>query len=113
MKQGVNKVTLIGYVGDSPRINETKEKNQVANFSLATHDFYRDKSGKEIQRTEWHRLVAWDKRAGFVKDYVKKGDPLYVEGKLRTSSYEDKEGVKRYSTEIFCDNVLFVSAKDK
>ncbi|MCF8377969.1 MAG: single-stranded DNA-binding protein [Bacteroidales bacterium] len=112
MKQGINKVTLVGYVGDNPRVNETKGNGLVANISLATNETYKDKDGKELQKTEWHRIVAWDKRAEILRDYVKKGDALYVEGKLKTLSYEDKEGVKRYSTEIFCDNFLFLSPKN-
>lgn len=113
MKNGINKVTLVGNVGDDPRVNETKEKLQVAHFSIATNEVYKDKEGKEIKKTEWHKVVAWEKKAELIKDYVKKGDPLYVEGKLRTSSWEDKEGVKRYSTEIVCDNFLFLSSTNR
>ena len=112
MKNGINKVTIVGNVGDDPRMNETKEKFQVANFSVATNEIYRDKEGHEIKKTEWHKVVAWDKKAELIRDYVKKGDPIYVEGKLRTSSWEDKEGVKRYSTEVICDNFLFLSSKN-
>lgn len=108
MKKGLNKVTLVGNVGDSPRINETKEKMLVANFSVATNDLYRDKEGKEHKTTEWHRIVAWDKKAEVIKTYIKKGDPIYIEGKLRTSSYDDKEGVKKYVTEVYCDDILFL-----
>ena len=112
MKNGVNKVTLIGNVGETPRINETKDNMVVASFSIATNENYRDKGGVEQKTTEWHRIVAWDKRAEVIRDYVKKGDPLYVEGRLRTSSYDDKEGVKRWKTEVYCDNFLFLSKKN-
>lgn len=109
MKFGINKVTVVGHVGDDPTMKQTREKSNMTYFSLATNDFYKDKEGNEIKKTEWHKVVAWDKRAELIKDYVKKGDPLYVEGKLRTSSWEDKEGVKHYSTEILCENFLFLS----
>ncbi|MCK4920750.1 MAG: single-stranded DNA-binding protein [Bacteroidales bacterium] len=112
MKQGINKVTLVGNVGDNPRINETKGNSIVANLSLATNESYKDKDGNKQESTEWHRIVAWDKRAEILRDYVKKGDSLYVEGKLKTSSYDDKDGIKRYSTEIWCENFLFLSPKN-
>lgn len=112
MKQGINKVTLVGNVGDSPRTVETKDNGLVSHISLATSENFKDKEGKEQKRTEWHRVVAWNKRAELFRDYVKKGDPLYVEGRLRTNSYDDKEGIKRYSTEIYCNNFLFLSQKN-
>ncbi len=112
MKNGINKVTLVGNVGDDPQVNTTNENGRVAKFSIATNEYFKDKEGKEIKKTEWHRVVAWNKKAELVKDYVKKGDPIYVEGKLHTSSWEDKEGVKKYSTEIVCDNFLFLSSKN-
>ena len=112
MKQGINKVTLVGKVGDNPRLTETKDNGLVAHISLATNENYKDKEGKEQKKTEWHKIVAWNKRAELMRDYVKKGDHLYVEGQLRTSSYDDKEGVKRYSTEIFCSNFLFLPQKN-
>lgn len=113
MKNGINKVTLVGNVGDAPRFNQLENKLMVANFSLATNDDYKDKEGKEVKKTEWHRITVFNKRAEAVKNYVKKGDTLYVEGKIQTSTYEDKEGVKRYSTEIICDNFLFLSPKNE
>ena len=112
MKNGINKVTLVGHVGENPKVNETKENGLVVHVSLATNESYKDKDGKEQKKTEWHRIVAWDKRAEIIRDYVKKGDPLYVEGKLKTHSYDDKAGIKRYSTEVFCDNFLFLSPKN-
>ena len=113
MKSGINKVTLVGNVGDEPKVNETKEKTKVAHFNLATSEYYKDKEGKEVQKTEWHRIIAWDKKAELIRDYVKKGDPLYIEGKLRTSSWEDKEGIKKYTTEVVCDNFLFLSSNNR
>ena len=111
MKNGINKVTLVGHVGEEPRFTQFKENGSVVNFSLATNETFTDKSGKETEKTEWHRIVAWNKQAEVINKYVKKGDPLYVEGKIHTASWEDKEGNKRYSTEIHCDNFLFLSSK--
>ncbi len=112
MKNGINKVTLVGYVGEAPQINQLENKQFVARFSLATNEEYKDKEGKEVKKTEWHRVMAWNKRAELIKNYVKKGDPLYIEGKIQTSSYEDKDGIKRYSTEILADNLMFLSSKN-
>jgi len=111
MKNGINKVTLVGNVGDAPKVNSNGEAVNFAQFSLATNESYTDKDGKAIKRTEWHRVVAFNKSAEIIKTYVKKGDPLYVEGKLRTNNWEDKEGVKHASTEIVCDNFLMLSTK--
>jgi single-strand DNA-binding protein len=112
MKNGINKVTLVGHVGETPRISQFKENGTVANFPIATNEYFTDKEGKEVQKTEWHRVVVWHKQAELIQKFVKKGDPLYVEGRIHTSSYEDKEGVKRFSTEIHCDNFLFLSQKE-
>jgi single-strand DNA-binding protein len=113
MKNGINKVTLVGNVGEAPRFNQLENKQAVAHFSLATSEDYTDKEGKEVKKTEWHRITVWNKRAEVVKNHVKKGDTLYVEGKIQTSSYDDKEGVKRYSTEIICDNFMFLSSRNE
>ncbi len=112
MRNTMNKVMLVGNVGDSPRINQISQDMVVANFPLATHEEYIDKDGKEVKKTEWHKIVAWNKRAEIVGKYVKKGDPLYIEGRLQTHTWEDKDGNKRYTTEIICDNFLFLSSKN-
>ena len=111
MKYGVNRVTLVGNVGEVPRVSERDGEAFVANFPLATNEVWRDKEGEEIRRTEWHRIVVWNKAADIVKQHVKKGDALYVEGKISTNSWDDKEGNKHYSTEIVCDNFLFLSSR--
>jgi len=113
MRKGINKVTLVGNVGDTPKVNTISENLKVARFPLATNEYYADKDGNEVQKTEWHTIVAWNKKAGVVESYVKKGDALYVEGKIQTSSWEDKDGNKRYSIEINCDDFLFLSSKNK
>jgi single-strand DNA-binding protein len=111
MKYGVNRVTLVGNVGEVPRVSERDGEAFVANFPLATNEVWRDKEGEEIRRTEWHRIVVWNKAADIVKQHVNKGDALYVEGKISTNSWDDKEGNKHYSTEIVCDNFLFLSPR--
>jgi single-strand DNA-binding protein len=111
MKNGINKVTLVGRVGEDPKMNDSNDSFKVVSFPLATNDTYKDKDGKEVVKTEWHRIAVWNKQAEIAKEYVKKGDPLYVEGKIRTSSWEDKDGIKRYSTEINCESFLFLGSK--
>ena len=112
MKNSINKVMLVGNVGDDPRFNQVNKDTMVANFPLATNEYYTDKEGKEVKKTEWHKVVVWNKRAEVVKKYIKKGDPLYVEGRLQTNAWEDKDGNKKYNTEIICDNFLFLSSKN-
>ena len=112
MKYGVNRVTLVGNVGEVPRVSEKEGEAFVANFPLATNEFYENKEGEEISKTEWHRIVVWNKAADIVKQHVKKGDALYVEGKITTNTWDDKEGNKHYSTEIVCDNFLFLSPRN-
>jgi len=112
MKYGVNRVTLVGNVGEGPRVSERDGEAFVANFPLATNEVWRDKEGEEVRRTEWHRIVVWNKAAEIVKQHVNKGDALYVEGKISTNSWDDKEGNKHYSTEIICDHFLFLSPRN-
>ena len=107
----VNKVILIGNLGRDPELRYTQGGSAVANFTVATNERWRDKDGNNQERTEWHRIVVWNKAADIVKQHVKKGDALYVEGKISTNSWDDKEGNKHYSTEIVCDNFLFLSPK--
>jgi len=111
MKNGINRVTLVGKVGESPRVSLRDGEAFVANFPLATNETYRDRDGQEVHRTEWHRIVVWNNLAEVASTHIKKGDPLYIEGKISTNSWEDKEGFKHYSTEIVCDNLLFLSTR--
>jgi len=113
MKYGINKVTLVGNVGDLPKVTEKDGEPIVANFPLATSEYYKDKDGEETQVTQWHRIKVWNKRAGVIQQYVKKGDALYIEGKIINNSWEDKEGNKHFSTEIECDNFLFLSNRER
>lgn len=107
----LNKVILIGNVGKDPDIRYFDNGNAIANFPLATSERgYKLANGTEIpERTEWHNIVTSRDRAQFVEKYVKKGSLLYVEGKIRTRNYEDKDGNKRYITEIYADRVEFYS----
>ncbi len=103
-----NKVLLIGNVGQDPEIKEMKT-GKMARFSLATNEAYRDAKGEKQTETIWHNLVAWGKTAELVEQYVKKGDELAVEGRLVSRSYEDKEGVKRYITEVVLNELVFLA----
>ena len=99
-------------MGDEPRISEKDGEAFVANIPLATNEFYRNKEGEEVNKTEWQRIVVWNKAADIVKQHVNKGDALYEEGNISTNSWDVKEGNKHYSTEIVCDNLLFLSPKN-
>lgn len=103
----VNKVILIGNVGKDPEIKYFDNDRAVANFSMATTERgFRAANGTEVpDRTEWHNISCWGGLAKVVEQYVKKGDPLYIEGKIRTRTYDDKNGIKRYVTEINVDNL--------
>lgn len=100
----VNKVILVGNVGKDPDVRHLDSGVTVARFSLATNETYTDKSGKKVTQTEWHNIVVWRGLAEIAEKYVKTGKLLYVEGKIKTSSYEDKDGNKKYTTDIICDN---------
>jgi single-strand DNA-binding protein len=106
MAQGVNKVTLLGFIGKNPEIRSTSGGTLVANISLATTERYKDRDGKYVDRTEWHNVVAFARTAEVVRDYVKKGTLLYLEGKLETKSWDDKEtGHKNYRTQIVISRI--------
>jgi single-strand DNA-binding protein len=109
----VNKVILIGNVGKDPEVRYLENDVAVANFTLATTDrAYTTKSGQQIpERTEWHNIVVWRGLAKVVESYVKKGSPIYIEGKLRSRSYDDKDGIKRYITEVYVDNLELLGRK--
>jgi len=113
MAKSVNKVILLGNVGKDPEIRSTGGGTMVANFTLATSDRFQDAQGNWQDRTEWHNLVAFKRLAEIVRDYVKKGSKLYVEGKIQTRSWDDKEtGAKRYRTEIIVNDISLLSGRD-
>ncbi len=103
----VNKVILVGNVGKDPEVRHLDNDMVVANFSLATTERgFTTRTGQEVpERTEWHNIVAWRHLAKLSENYIKKGMKLYIEGKIRTRSWEDQNGVKRYTTEIFADEI--------
>ena len=101
MARGVNKVTLIGNLGNDPEVRYSGNGNAVANVSLATAESWRDKdSGEQQERTEWHRVVFFGRLAEIVSEYLHKGSQIYVEGRLQTNKWQDKEGNDRYTTQI-------------
>ncbi len=97
---GVNKVILVGRLGNDPEVRTLPNGGKVANFSLATSDTYTDKNGEKVEQTEWHRLELWENQATIAEKYLKKGDMAYIEGKIRTEKYTDKDGNERYTTKI-------------
>lgn len=103
----VNKVILVGNVGRDPEIRTMESGTKYARFSVATNETYTDKQGQRQTQTEWHNIIVWGKQAEIVEQYVKAGKLLYIEGRLRTSSYE-KDGIKRYTTDIQCDKFRFL-----
>jgi len=110
---GINKVIIVGHLGKDPEVRYTPSGSAVANFSVATTETWKDKTtGEKKERTEWHRIVAWDKLGEICGEYLSKGRQVYVEGKLQTRSYDDKEGVKRYTTEIIATDVQFLGSRE-
>jgi single-strand DNA-binding protein len=105
---GVNKAILIGNLGRDPELRYTQSGQAVTNFSLATSESWTDKNGERTEKTEWHRIVAWGKTAELCAQYLSKGRPVYIEGRLQTRDWEDKEGVKRQTTEIVANTVQFL-----
>ena len=111
MANSVNKVILVGRLGKDPEVKYTQTGVPVARFTLATDESWKDQSGEKQQRTEWHNIVAWRKLAEICGQYLNKGKLVYVEGRLQTRSWEDKEGNKRYTTEVQADNMVMLSAR--
>ena len=111
---GVNKVILIGRLGKDPDVRYTPSGQAVANFTMATSENWTGKDGQKQERTEWHRIVVWGRLAELCKDYLKKGRQVYIDGKLQTRSWDDKEGKKMYTTEVVANIVQFLgSNQDK
>jgi single-strand DNA-binding protein len=112
MAKSVNKVILVGNLGKDPEVKYTPSGTPVAKFSLATNERYKDKNGEWQDRTEWHSIVAWQRLAEIVGEYVKKGSKLYIEGRLQTSSWEDKQsGEKKYRTEIIAQDLVLLGGR--
>ncbi|UQD55681.1 single-stranded DNA-binding protein [Flavobacterium sp. K5-23] len=103
-----NKVQLIGHVGQEPEIKTFDGGKKLANITLATNESYKNDKGEKVEETQWHKLVAWGKTADIIEQYVTKGKEIAVEGKLTHRSYEDKNGDKRYVTEVVVHEVLLL-----
>lgn len=100
----VNKAILIGHLGQDPGFSATQEGDEVASFSLATSDYWKDKSGERQSKTEWHKVKTWNKGiVGVIKSYLKKGSKVYIEGTIRTRKWQDNDGKDRYTTEIMLE----------
>ena len=108
---GVNKVILVGNLGKDPEVRYLDNGVAVANFSLATTENYKNKEGERVSQTEWHNVVLWRGLAEVAEKYLKKGASVYIEGKIKTRKWEDKEGITRYSTEVLGDNMTMLGGK--
>lgn len=107
-----NKVQLIGHVGQEPTVTDLDNGKKVVRLSLATNENYKNAKGEKQTDTNWHNLVAWGKTADIIEKYVTKGKEIAIEGKLTTRSYEDKEGVKRYVTEVVVSEILLLGSNE-
>lgn len=103
-----NTVQLIGYVGQEPEIKTFDGGKKLANLTIATNDSYKNDKGEKVEQTEWHKVVAWGKTADIIEKYVTKGKEIAIEGKLTHRSYDDKNGEKRYITEVVVNEVLLL-----
>ena len=111
MAGSVNKVILIGNLGKDPEVRHLENGAAVANFSIATSENYKDrKTGEKVSQTEWHNIVAWRGLAEIAEKYLKKGAKVYIEGKLKTRTWQDKEGNNRYSTEVITDSLTMLGS---
>tara|TARA_B110000908_G_scaffold156969_1_gene196674 strand:+ start:1513 stop:1914 length:402 start_codon:yes stop_codon:yes gene_type:complete len=108
---GVNKVILLGNLGKDPEVRYLDNGVAVANFSLATTENYKNKEGERVSQTEWHNIVLWRGLAEVAEKYLKKGASVYIEGKIKTSKWEDKDGKTRYNTEILADNMTMLGGR--
>jgi single-strand DNA-binding protein len=111
--RGINKVILIGNSGKDPEYKTLQDGTPVAKLTIATTESYRLKNGETQSRTDWHTIIAWRGLATLAHQYIKKGALLYIEGKLRSRQYEDKEGNKKYVTEIVADQLVLLDKKPK
>ena len=108
----VNKVILVGNLGKDPEVKKFDSGIKNASFSLATTEKFKNKAGEMVSNTEWHNIVVWGTLSDVAEKYLKKGSQIYLEGKIKTSSWEDKSGAKRYKTEIYADSFTMLGVKD-
>jgi single-strand DNA-binding protein len=107
----INRVSLLGHVGQNPEVRHTASGGKVANISIATNEAYKDIAGQRQERTEWHRVTAWGRLAEILQDFVHKGDQLYVSGHLQTRRWTDAQGVERLSTEIVAERMELLGGR--
>ncbi|MFD2863689.1 single-stranded DNA-binding protein [Mucilaginibacter antarcticus] len=107
---GINKVILVGHLGKDPEVRQLEGGVSVASFPLATSETF-GKDGKKVEQTEWHNIVLWRSLADVAAKFLQKGKLVYIEGKLRTRSFEDKEGIKKYTTEVVAENFTMLGRK--
>ena len=108
----VNKVILIGHLGKDPEVRHLEGGNSVANFTMATNEYYKDKQGTRVERTEWHNIAAWRGLAELAEKYLRKGQQVYVEGRIRTRQYQDKDNQTRYVTEIIAEEISLLGHRN-
>lgn len=106
-----NRVQLIGHLGMDPEIKTLESGKKLAKFSLATNDSYKNAKGEKVEETEWHNIIAWNKTAELVENFLAKGKEVAIEGKLTSRSWDDANGNKKYITEVICNEILFLGAK--
>ncbi len=109
----VNKAILIGNLGADPELRYTPSGQAVASFSLATSEKFKNKDGEQQERTEWHNVVCWGRQAEIANEYLRKGSSVYIEGRIQTRSYDDKDGIKRYKTEIVTRQMQFLGGRPR
>lgn len=109
----LNKVLLIGRIGQDPEKRITPAGHSVVNISIATTEYFKDQSGNKKERTEWHKVVFWNRQAEIVEQYCRKGSQLYIEGSLQTRDWQDKDGNKRYTTEIVARNLQLLDSRSQ
>jgi len=106
-----NKVQLIGHLGNNPEIISLESGKKLAKLFIATNENYKNAQGEKVSETQWHNVIAWNKTADIIEKYLEKGNEVAIEGKLTSRSYEDKDGVKKYITEIVCNELLMLGGK--
>jgi single-strand DNA-binding protein len=111
MARGINKVIIVGNLGQDPELRYTGSGTAVCNLRLATNESYKDASGEWVDRTEWHSVVAWARLAEICNEYLQKGSQVYIEGSLQTRNYEDKDGITRYTTEIKAREMMILGGR--
>lgn len=107
-----NSVRLMGFLGNDPEVKALNDKKKVARVSIATKEFYKNDKGEKVEETQWHNLVLWDRLANLAESYLHKGSEVSIEGKLSSRTYTDREGVKRYITEVLVNDVQMLGKKE-